>query len=119
MAVHHTDALDRTFHALGDPSRRRMLATLRQKGACTAGELGELFDSAQPTISKHLRVLEEAELVRRRIEGRRHLFTLAPTRIQQAQKWIERHLAFWEGSLDQLEGVLEELKRTHGDMGNE
>jgi DNA-binding transcriptional ArsR family regulator len=111
MAVQYTDALDRTFHALGDPSRRRMLATLREKGACTAGEIGALFGSAQPTISKHLRVLEEAELVKRRVEGRNHIFTLAPSRIRQAQRWLERHLAFWEGSLDQLEGVLEELKR--------
>jgi DNA-binding transcriptional ArsR family regulator len=112
MAIQYTEALDRTFHALGDASRRRMLSLLCEKGACTAGEFGALFDSAQPTISRHLRVLEEAELVRRRVDGRRHVFTLAPSGVQQAQKWIERHLAFWQGSLDQLEGVLEELKRT-------
>jgi DNA-binding transcriptional ArsR family regulator len=110
MAIQYTDALDRTFHALGDASRRRMLAHLHKKGACTAGELGSIFESAQPTISRHLRVLEEAELVTRRVEGRRHLFTLAPSRIQQAQRWIERHLAFWDGTLDQLEGVLKDMR---------
>jgi DNA-binding transcriptional ArsR family regulator len=112
MAVRYTDALDRTFHALGDASRRRMLAAISRRGTCSAGELGALFNSAQPTISKHLRVLEEAELVARRVEGRRHVFTLAPSRMRQAQHWLERHLAFWEGSLDQLEGLLDELKKT-------
>ena len=119
MAIQYTESLDRTFHALGDASRRRMLALLHQNGACTAGELGAIFESAQPTISRHLRVLEEAELVTRRVDGRRHLFTLAPTRVQQAQRWLERHLAFWEGSLDQLEDVLEEMKRTKDGAGHE
>jgi DNA-binding transcriptional ArsR family regulator len=110
MAIQYTVALDRTFHALGDASRRRMLTALSRKGACSAGELGALFDAAQPTISKHLRVLEEAQLVSRRVQGRRHVFELAPSRMRQAQHWLERHLAFWKGSLDQLEGLLEELK---------
>lgn len=87
-----------------------MLAAISRTGACSAGELGAMFDSAQPTISRHLRVLEEAELIARRVDGRRHVFTLAPSRMRQAQRWLERHLAFWEGSLDQLEGLLEELK---------
>src|SRR5215813_8024943 len=114
MAIQYTDALDRTFHALGDASRRRMLAAISRNRACSAGELGALFDSAQPTISKHLRVLEEAELIARRVEGRRHVFTLTPSRMRQAQHWLERHLAFWEGSLDQLEGLLAEMKKVRG-----
>lgn len=118
MAIQYTEALDRTFHALGDASRRRMLALLHQNGSCTAGELGAIFETAQPTISRHLRVLEEAELVTRRVEGRRHMFTLAPSRITQAQRWLERHLAFWNGSLDQLEAVLDEMKRTEEGGGN-
>jgi DNA-binding transcriptional ArsR family regulator len=110
MAIHYTEDLDRTFHALGDASRRSMLTTLSRKGACTAGQIGALFDVAQPTVSRHLRVLEEAQLVSRRVEGRRHVFALAPSRMLQAQHWLQRHLAFWEGSLDQLEGLLKELK---------
>ena len=102
--------MDRTFHALGDGSRRRMLAVISRKGACSAGELGALFNCAQPTVSKHLRVLEEAELISRRIDGRRHVFMLAPSRMRQARKWLERHLAFWEASFDQLDDLLEELK---------
>ena len=114
MAIHYVEALDRTFHALGDGSRRRMLATISRKGACSAGELSDLFDSSQPTISKHLRVLEQAQLISRRVEGRRHVFTLQPAQMRQARTWIERHLAFWECSLDQLEDLLEELKQTEG-----
>ena len=119
MAIHYSGTLDRTFHALGDPSRRRILAMLRDEGACTASELGALFESAQPTVSRHLRVLEDAELVRRKVEGRCHIFSLAPTRIQEAQRWIERHLAFWEGSLDQLEDVLNELSGGQAGRGND
>lgn len=119
MAIQYTEALDRTFHALGDASRRRMLAVLRERGPCTASDLGKLFESAQPTISKHLRVLEDAELVRRKVDGRHHVFSLAPARARQAQKWMERHLAFWEGSLDQLDGVIEELKRAQGSKRDE
>jgi DNA-binding transcriptional ArsR family regulator len=119
MAIQYTDALDRTFHALGDASRRRMLAAISRRGACSAGELGELFESAQPTISKHLRVLEQAQLISRRVEGRRHVFTLAPSRMRQAQRWIDRHLAFWESSLDQLEDMLEELKAGETKGGRE
>lgn len=111
MAIQYAEALDRTFHALGDGSRRRMLAAISRKGACSAGELGAAFESSQPTISKHLRVLEQAQLISRRVEGRRHLFQLAPARLRQARAWLERHLSFWEGSLDQLDGLLEELKQ--------
>lgn len=118
MAIQYTQALDRTFHALGDASRRRMLSALGRKGACSAGEIGKLFDAAQPTISRHLRVLEDAELISRRIEGRRHVFELAPTRMRQAQRWLERHLAFWEGSLDQLETFLKEMKSIAPEEGN-
>ncbi|MFO1183308.1 MAG: metalloregulator ArsR/SmtB family transcription factor [Bauldia sp.] len=114
MAVHYTDTLDRTFHALGDASRRRMLAAIAERRECTAGELGALCESAQPTVSRHLRVLQAAGLVARRKDGRHQRFTLAPTPMRQAQGWLERHLAFWEGSLDQLESLLEELKSVEG-----
>jgi DNA-binding transcriptional ArsR family regulator len=91
-----------------------MLTTISRKGTCSAGELSALFESSQPTISKHLRVLEQAQLISRRVEGRRHVFTLQPSRMRQARTWLERHLAFWEGSFDQLDGLLEELNQAEG-----
>lgn len=114
MAIHYAHALDRTSQALGDGSRRRMVAAVGRKGGCSAGEPSDLFDSSRPTISKHLRVLERAQLASRRVEGRRQIFTLQPAQMRQARAWIERHLAFWEGSVDQLEGLLDELKLAEG-----
>ncbi|MEZ6137547.1 MAG: metalloregulator ArsR/SmtB family transcription factor [Pirellulaceae bacterium] len=109
MAIHHQEALDRTFHALGDGTRRRMLAMLAQRGECTASELGEPIEAAQPTISKHIRVLERAGLVSRQVSGRVHRFRLAELPLQQASDWIAKHRAFWENSLDALGEVLGEL----------
>ena len=101
--------LDQVFFALSDPTRRSIVRQLA-KGEATVGQLSAPFGLAPATISKHLRVLEAAQLVSRRVEGRRHVFELAPTPMRQAQRWLQRHLTFWEGSLDQLEGVLEELR---------
>lgn len=104
-------ALDRTFHALADGTRRSMIQVLASGGACSAGELGSRFRSAQPTISRHLKVLEEAQLIERSIEGRVHRFRLRQQRLQEAGDWIERHQRFWNGALDQLEQLLEETRR--------
>lgn len=107
MAIHYSHPLDRTFHALGDESRRRILATISRQASCSAGELVDLFDTAQPTVSKHLRVLETAGLLNRHIEGRRHFFTLNAAPLREADGWLERHLSFWERSLDQLGDFLD------------
>ena len=107
MAIHYLSSLDRTFHALGDESRRKMLATISRRGQCSAGELVELFNSSQPTISKHLRVMEKAGLVVRKVEGRQHLFTMNSAPLEEADKWLQRHLAFWESSLSRLGNLLD------------
>ncbi len=107
MAIRNSNSLDRTFHALGDESRRKILAIISHKQQCTAGELVNLFDVSQPTISKHLKVLEVAGLVVRRIEGRNHVFVLRVDKLKEADGWIKRHLVFWENSLDRLEIFLD------------
>jgi DNA-binding transcriptional ArsR family regulator len=99
-------ALDRTFHALSDQTRRSMIHALADGQARSAGELGKQFDSAQPTISRHLKVLEEAKLVQRSVEGRVHLFRLRQKQLREAGAWIEHHQRFWNGALDQLETLL-------------
>ena len=104
------DRLSSTFAALADPTRRAILARLAA-GEATVNELVAPFALSQPTISKHLRVLEEAELISRRVEGRRHVFTIVPSRMRQAQAWLKRHLDFWEGSFDQLDTLLEDLQQ--------
>ena len=74
----------------------------------SAGDLGRRFRSAQSTISKHLKVLEEAGLVVRSIEGRVHRFTLRRKPLQDAERWLTRHQAFWSGAVSQLGRLLAE-----------
>jgi DNA-binding transcriptional ArsR family regulator len=100
------ELLDRTFHALSDQTRRSMIHALAGGAERSAGELGRQFGSAQPTISRHLKVLEQAKLIERTVEGRVHLFRLRQKPLQEAGAWIERHQRFWNGALDQLETLL-------------
>jgi DNA-binding transcriptional ArsR family regulator len=100
--------LNRTFRALGDGTRRSMIHALAKSGARSAGQLGRQFRSAQPTISKHLKVLERAGLVERTIEGRVHLFRLRQKPLREAREWIARHQAFWEGAVGRLELLMTE-----------
>lgn len=115
MAIHYQAHLDRTFHALGDGTRRQIIALLARNGACSATELRAPFDVAQPTISKHLKVLEKAGLVTREIDGRTHRFRLETMPMEEAEDWIERHKAFWEGSLQRLDGLLKKIEEPDTD----
>jgi DNA-binding transcriptional ArsR family regulator len=106
-----TSGLDLTFRALSDSTRRSMIHALARGEARSAGELGRQFRSAQPTISKHLKVLEQAGLVERTIEGRVHRFRLRQKPLRDAGGWIARHQAFWTGAVDQLDRLLSEVAR--------
>jgi DNA-binding transcriptional ArsR family regulator len=106
--MHSAAALDLTFHALADSTRRSMIHAMAGGEIRSAGELGRQFRSAQPTISKHLKVLEQAGIVERKVEGRVHHFRLRRKALEQAGRWIARHQAFWEGAVDQLDRLLAE-----------
>jgi DNA-binding transcriptional ArsR family regulator len=106
--MHYGAALDRTFHALADGTRRSMIHALAAGEARSAGELGRRFRSAQPTISRHLKVLEDARLVERTIQGRVHLFRLRREPLQVVGDWVARHQTFWTGAVDELERLLKE-----------
>jgi DNA-binding transcriptional ArsR family regulator len=99
-------ALDATFAALSDPTRRAILARLAQ-GEATVSELAEPFHVSLPAVSKHLRVLESAGLLRREIDGRIHRCRLAPQPMKDAAAWIEKYRAFWENQFDALAKYLE------------
>jgi DNA-binding transcriptional ArsR family regulator len=103
--------LDRAFRALGDGTRRAILQELARGEARTAGALGQHFRSAQPTISKHLKVLESAQLIDRTVAGRVHWFRLHPKGLRETTRWLTRHQSFWEGAIDQLDQLLG--KETH------
>lgn len=98
--------LDRTFGALADATRRGILGRLAQ-GDASVGELARPFRVSRPAISKHLRVLERAKLVRTTREGRISRCRLDATAMRDAAAWVERYRRFWEGQLDQLARYVE------------
>lgn len=98
--------LDRTFGALADGTRRAILARLAQSEA-TVGELARPFRVSRPAISKHLRVLERAGLVRRSREGRVSRCALDATSLREAAEWVDRYREFWTGQLDELARYIE------------
>jgi DNA-binding transcriptional ArsR family regulator len=106
MVNYSLAALNATFGALSDPTRRAILARL-SKGEATVKELAAPFDVSLPAISKHLRVLESAGLLRREIDGRIHHCRLAADPMKDAASWIEQYRAFWEFQFDALQKYLE------------
>jgi DNA-binding transcriptional ArsR family regulator len=97
--------LDHTLIALADPTRRAILQRL-SRGEARVTELAQPFDISLNSVSKHIRILERAELVRRRVSGREHFLTFNPAPLESAAEWIERHRTFWTGRLDALEAAL-------------
>ena len=96
------DRLDAVFHALSDRTRRSVLARLAQ-GPAMIGELAEPFDISLPAVSRHIRVLEDAKLVVRAVEGRAHTCSLAAEPLQDADRWLNFYREFWGDTLDALE----------------
>lgn len=105
--VTNSEALDLTFGALADPTRRAILARLA-RGEATVGELARPFEVSRPAISKHLRVLERAGLVRRTSDGRLSRCELDADPLHEAADWVERYRKFWEGQFDSLARYLED-----------
>jgi DNA-binding transcriptional ArsR family regulator len=101
--------LDRTFGALADPTRRRILEHLAGGDRCVT-DLARPYRMSLPAVSKHLRVLENAGLVRRQRDGRVHRLKLEAKPMQQAQAWIEEYRKFWEASFDRLGEYLKQLQ---------
>ena len=98
-------SLNQTYAAIAHPTRRAILVRLIQSEARVT-ELAEPFDISLNAISKHLRVLERAQLVRRRIKGRDHYLSVNIEPLQEAAKWIETYQKFWEERVDALETFL-------------
>lgn len=106
MVKYPAAKLDRTFAALADPTRRRILAHLAQ-GDQSVMRLARPHPMSLPAVSKHLRVLENAGLIRRRRYGRVHQIKLEAEPLKKAAQWVEEYRRFWEGSLDRLAAYLE------------
>ncbi|MFN7922834.1 MAG: metalloregulator ArsR/SmtB family transcription factor [Bryobacteraceae bacterium] len=98
------------FHAIAHPARRAILVTLRD-GERAATELAEPFAMSQPAISQHLRILEEAELVSARREGRQRIYRLEPEPLRDVVSWVDEFAAYFGRRLDALG---EYLDKKHG-----
>ena len=95
------DNLSTTFYALADPTRRAILARL-SRGETTLSELARPFDMTVPAVAKHVRVLEEAGLVRRGLRGPTRPIRLQARALRGAHEWTERYREYWDKSLDRL-----------------
>jgi len=94
------------FSALADPTRRAVLDLLR-RGSLPAGVIARAFPVSRPAISKHLRLLRRAHLVRERREGRRRLYQLNPEPLRAVDSWLEQYRSFWQMSLADLKTFVE------------
>lgn len=101
-------SLDTTFAALADPTRRAILARLAM-GEATVMELAEPFEMTQPAVSRHLKVLEEAGLILRRVEGTKRPCRLASDGIDSIDKWLSQLRKALSASYDRLDAVLAEM----------
>ena len=109
MVEYTSKMLDRTFGALADPTRRRILAQLTKGEECVT-DLARPYAISLAAVSKHLIVLEKAGLVKRRRDGRVHSLRLEAKPMKEAQAWINRYREFWEGNLDRFEDYLNQLQ---------
>jgi DNA-binding transcriptional ArsR family regulator len=95
-----------TFQALADPTRRAVLDLLR-RGSQPAGQIADAFPVSRPAISKHLRLLRRAHLVREHREGRNRIYQLNPEPLRAVDSWIGQYRDFWTASLNSLKSFVE------------
>ncbi|MES1148295.1 MAG: metalloregulator ArsR/SmtB family transcription factor [Bradyrhizobium guangdongense] len=108
MVKYQTEALDRTFAALSDPTRRALLARLGEQESLSVSELAEPFPMSLPAIMKHLDVLSDAGLIVREKTGRTVACRLTAQPMEQAMDWLNRYQRFWSDNFDRLAAFVEE-----------
>ncbi|MBP0112452.1 MULTISPECIES: ArsR/SmtB family transcription factor [Bradyrhizobium] len=108
MVKYQDEALDRTFAALSDPTRRALLARLGEQRSLSVSELAAPFPVSLPAIMKHLDVLTDAGLIVREKTGRTVVCRLTARPMEQAMNWLNRYAQFWSDNLDRLAAFVEE-----------
>jgi|SRR5215472_3098426 len=101
-----THAAEAVFHALADPTRRAVLELLRS-GSLPAGQIARSFPISRPAISKHLRLLRRANLVREHRSGRHRLYHINPQPLKAVDLWLEQYRVFWSTKLADLKAFVE------------
>jgi DNA-binding transcriptional ArsR family regulator len=109
--------LPAVFAALADPTRLAIVERLLSEGERTAGDIAQPFAMSKPAISKHLKVLEDAGLIERRIKRQWRICRIRPEGIRTIDDWMKRYRAFWEASFDRLERLLETDGKEDKDHG--
>ena len=107
MVKYYSEQLDRTFFALSDPTRRAIIGNLAAKGTCSVLELAEPFELSLPAISKHLKLLEDANLITRTRQGRVHYLKLSAEPMSEATDWLKAYRHFWNHRFNSLERYLD------------
>lgn len=110
---HIDDPLSTTLSALADPTRRAILARLSE-GAATVNEIAEPFDISLPSISRHLKVLENAGLISRGREAQWRPCRLEATPLKKVDGWLKQYRQFWEESFDRMDAYLTEITKAKG-----
>jgi len=112
-----TYSTEAAFHALADPTRRALLDLLRQ-GSQPAGQIAQAFPISRPAISKHLRLLRRAHLVRERRQGRHRFYHLNPEPLKAVDSWLQQYRVFWQANLASLKAFVEtEYTKESGSKG--
>lgn len=109
-----TDQLSNTFSALADPTRRAILASLTT-GEKTVSDLAAPFDMTMPAITKHLKVLEKANLIERSRQAQYRPCRLHPEPLKDIDEWMEQYRRFFEGSFDRLDDYLTKIQTKEND----
>ena len=102
-----------TFSALGDPTRFAIVDRLLTRGELAAGELLDIGDLSAPAISRHLKVLRDAGVVRHRVDKQRRIYSVCPVAVQRISAWTMTYREFWQGSLARLDDVLRSEADNH------
>ncbi len=110
MVKYNESSLNKIFSALGDPTRRAIMAQLSY-GDLSVSEIAAPYEMSLPAVSKHLNILEDAGLIHRLKQGRVISCKLTPEPLQNASAWLDDYRAFGEGQLDPLSDYLDTLKR--------
>jgi DNA-binding transcriptional ArsR family regulator len=97
------------FQAISDPTRRAILSIIAV-GAMTPNAIAEQFDSSRQTISKHVQILLECQLLKQEKQGREIYYQLNPKKMKIVSDWVEQFRALWEGRFNRMEGILKNLK---------
>ena len=107
MLNKESPTLPSSFAALGDANRFSIVEMLLAEGEKPAGAICDRTSISAPAVSRHLKILTNAGLIERRVDKQRRLYAVSPAKFGEINDWLQRHIAFWEGSLDRLQAAVE------------